>query len=339
MSVTILGIESSCDDTSAAIIQDGYLLSNIIANQDVHKAYGGVVPELASRAHQQNIIPVVDQAIKKAGITKEEISAVAFTRGPGLLGSLLVGTSFSKSFALALNIPLVEVNHLQAHILVHFIKQYKADNRLPEFPFLCLLVSGGHTQIVLIKDFLDMEIIGQTIDDAGGEAFDKCAKVIGLPYPGGPLIDKNAQQGNKNAFTFNKPRIKEFDYSFSGLKTSFLYFIRDSIKENPDFIKENMNDLCASIQHTIVEILMDKLIAASKKTGIKNIAIAGGVSANSGLRNAILETAKKYNWNTFIPEFKFTTDNAAMIAITGYYKYLNKDFASQDIAPLARFQY
>ncbi|MDX9695629.1 MAG: tRNA (adenosine(37)-N6)-threonylcarbamoyltransferase complex transferase subunit TsaD [Bacteroidales bacterium] len=339
MSVIILGIESSCDDTSAAVIKDGYLLSNIIANQNVHKAYGGVVPELASRAHQQNIIPVVDQALKTAGISKEEISAVAFTRGPGLLGSLLVGTSFSKSFALAMNIPIVEVNHLQAHILVHFIKQYQQDNKLPEFPFLCLLVSGGHTQIVMVKDFLDMEIIGQTIDDAAGEAFDKCAKVIGLPYPGGPVIDKNAQLGNKLAFTFSKPRIKNLDYSFSGLKTSFLYSIRDHIKDNPDFVSENINDLCASIQFSIIEILMHKLVLASKATGIKNIAIAGGVSANLGLRNAVLESAKKYQWNTFVPEFKFTTDNAAMIAITGYYKFLNKDFASQDIAPLARFQY
>lgn len=339
MSITILGIESSCDDTSAAIIQDGYLLSNVIANQNVHKAYGGVVPELASRAHQQNIIPVVDMAIKQAGINKNEISAVAFTRGPGLLGSLLVGTSFSKSFALALNIPLVEVNHLQAHMLVHFIKEKNTENHIPEFPFICLLVSGGHTQLVKINNYLDMEIIGQTIDDAAGEAFDKCAKVIGLPYPGGPLIDKNAQEGNKHAFTFSKPRIKEFDYSFSGLKTSFLYFIRDNHKVNPNFINENMNDLCASIQNTIVDILMDKLIAVSKKTGIKNIAIAGGVSANSGLRNAILDAAKTNQWSTFIPEFKFTTDNAAMIAITGYYKYLNNDFASQDIAPLARFKY
>jgi len=339
MSVIILGIESSCDDTSAAVIKDGYLLSNIIANQNIHKAYGGVVPELASRAHQQNIIPVVDQALKESKIKKEEISAVAFTRGPGLLGSLLVGTSFSKSFALALNIPIIEVNHLQAHMLVHFIKQYQFENQLPDFPFLCLLVSGGHTQIVLVKNYLEMEIIGQTIDDAGGEAFDKCAKVMGLPYPGGPVIDKNAQVGNKDAFTFSKPRIKELDYSFSGLKTSFLYFIRDHIKENPNFVKDNLNDLCASIQYSIVEILMQKLILASKTTGIKNIAIAGGVSANSGLRNAILDASKKYNWNTFIPEFKFTTDNAAMIAITGYYKFLNKDFASQDIAPLARFQY
>lgn len=339
MSITILGIESSCDDTSAAIIQDGFLLSNVIANQDVHKKFGGVVPELASRAHQQNIIPVVDLAIKQAGVKKSDINAVAFTRGPGLLGSLLVGTSFSKSFALALNIPLVEVNHLQAHMLVHFIKEKNKENQIPEFPFLCLLVSGGHTQLVKINNYLDMEIVGQTIDDAAGEAFDKCAKVIGLPYPGGPVIDKNAQLGNVNAFTFSKPRIKEYDYSFSGLKTSFLYFIRDSIKKNPDFVKQNMNDLCASIQHTVVEILMDKLIAVSKKTGIKTIAIAGGVSANSGLRNAILESAKKYQWKTFIPDFRYTTDNAAMIAITGYYKYLNKDFANQDIAPLARFKY
>ncbi|HAN19701.1 MAG: tRNA (adenosine(37)-N6)-threonylcarbamoyltransferase complex transferase subunit TsaD [Bacteroidetes bacterium GWC2_33_15] len=339
MSITILGIESSCDDTSAAIIQDGFLLSNVIANQDVHKKFGGVVPELASRAHQQNIIPVVDLAIKQAGVKKSDINAVAFTRGPGLLGSLLVGTSFSKSFALALNIPLVEVNHLQAHMLVHFIKEKNKENQIPEFPFLCLLVSGGHTQLVKINNYLDMEIVGQTIDDAAGEAFDKCAKVIGLPYPGGPVIDKNAQLGNINAFTFSKPRIKEYDYSFSGLKTSFLYFIRDRIKENSGFVKQNMNDLCASIQHTVVEILMDKLIAVSKKTGIKTIAIAGGVSANSGLRNAILESAKKYQWETFIPDFKYTTDNAAMIAITGYYKYLNKDFANQDIAPLARFKY
>ena len=259
MDITILGIESSCDDTSAAVIKDGYLLSNIIANQDVHKAYGGVVPELASRAHQQNIIPVIDQAIKNANISKNEINAVAFTRGPGLLGSLLVGSSFAKSFSLAMDIPLVEVNHLQAHILVHFIKELNKEKDIPEFPFLCLLVSGGHTQIVLVKDYLEMQIIGQTIDDAAGEAFDKCAKVIGLPYPGGPLIDKNAKTGNHNAFAFSKPRIKELDYSFSGLKTSFLYFIRDSIKDNSNFVKENMNDLCASIQHTIIEILLDKL--------------------------------------------------------------------------------
>lgn len=339
MSTTILGIESSCDDTSAAVIKDGYILSNYIANQDVHRAYGGVVPELASRAHQQNIIPVVDQALKTAGVRKEEVSAVAFTRGPGLLGSLLVGTSFAKSFALAMDIPLVEVNHLQAHILVHFIKQFEKEKKQPEFPFLCLLVSGGHTQIVVVKDYLDMEIIGQTIDDAAGEAFDKCAKVIGLPYPGGPVIDKNAKQGNKEAFTFNKPKIKDLDYSFSGLKTSFLYFIRDEMKKNADFVKNNMNDLCASIQNTIIDILMEKLELASKQTGIKQIALAGGVSANSGLRNALIEKAKKNGWETYIPEFKFTTDNAAMIAITGYYKYLNKDFTTQDIAPVARFVY
>ncbi|MCK5170523.1 MAG: tRNA (adenosine(37)-N6)-threonylcarbamoyltransferase complex transferase subunit TsaD [Bacteroidales bacterium] len=339
MSVTILGIESSCDDTSAAIIKDGYLLSNIIANQDVHKAYGGVVPELASRAHQKNIIPVVDQALKLAKVSKDDISAIAFTRGPGLLGSLLVGTSFAKSFSLAMDIPLVEVNHLQAHILVHFIKELEKEKKVPEFPFLCLLVSGGHTQIVIVKNHLEMEIIGQTIDDAAGEAFDKCAKVIGLTYPGGPVIDKNAKEGNKDTFKFSKPRIKNLDYSFSGLKTSFLYFIRDSIKKNPDFVKENMMDLCASIQFTIIEILMDKLEKAVKQTGISQIAVAGGVSANSGLRNALMERAKNFGWKTFIPEFKFTTDNAAMIAITGYYKYLNKEFASQDIAPLARFPY
>ncbi len=339
MDITILGIESSCDDTSAAIIKNGYLLSNIIANQNVHKAYGGVVPELASRAHQQNIIPVVDQAIKSADISKDEINAVAFTRGPGLLGSLLVGTSFAKSFSLAMDIPLIEINHLQAHILVHFIKELEKEKDIPEFPFLCLLVSGGHTQIVLVKNYLQMEVIGQTIDDAAGEAFDKCAKVIGLPYPGGPVVDKNAQNGNPEAFTFSKPRIKDLDYSFSGLKTSFLYFIRDSIRVNPNFVQENMNDLCASIQFTIIDILMDKLKLAVKQTGINRIAVAGGVSANSGLRNALLDNAAKYSWKTFIPEFKFTTDNAAMIAITGYYKYLNKDFASQDIAPLARFPY
>jgi N6-L-threonylcarbamoyladenine synthase len=339
MSITILGIESSCDDTSAAVIKDGYILSNYIANQDVHKAYGGVVPELASRAHQQNIIPVVDQALKTAGVRKDEVSAVAFTRGPGLLGSLLVGTSFAKSFALAMDIPLIEVNHLQAHILVHFIKQFEKENNQPEFPFLCLLVSGGHTQIVVVNDYLDMQIIGQTIDDAAGEAFDKCAKVIGLPYPGGPVIDKNAKQGNKEAFTFNKPKIKDLDYSFSGLKTSFLYFIRDEMKKDADFVKNNMNDLCASVQYTIIDILMDKLILASKQTGIKQIAVAGGVSANSGLRNTFIQEAKKNSWEIFIPEFKFTTDNAAMIAITGYYKYLKKEFAAQDIAPVARFVY
>ena len=337
--ITILGIESSCDDTSAAIIRDGVILSNVVAGQKVHEEYGGVVPELASRAHQQNIIPVVDLAVKRAAISKSEISAVAFTNGPGLLGSLLVGTSFAKGFSLAAGIPLIEINHLQGHVLALFIKENGVEFNPPKFPFLCLLVSGGNSQIILVRDYLQMEVIGQTIDDAAGEAFDKCAKVIGLPYPGGPVIDKNAQQGDPLKFQFSKPRIKDLDYSFSGLKTSFLYFIRDMIKEDPSFVQNNMMDLCASLQYTIIEILMDKLVKASKAMGIKHIAIAGGVSANSGLRNAVLERAQKYGWQTYIPEFKFTTDNAAMIAITGYYKYLNKEFASQDIAPLARFAY
>jgi len=334
--ITILGIESSCDDTSAAIIQNGVLLSNEIANQEVHKAYGGVVPELASRAHQQNIIPVVDRAIKVANINKSEISGIAFTRGPGLLGSLLVGTSFAKGFSLVNNIPLVEVNHLQAHVLAHFIKNSNNENKQPNFPFLCLLVSGGHSQIILVKDYFDMEIIGQTIDDAAGEAFDKCAKTIGLSYPGGPLIDKFAKEGNYKAFTFTKPKVKELDYSFSGLKTAFLYFVRDRIKEDVDFIKNNKNDLCASIQYTIIDILLKKLKIAIKQTGVKDIAIAGGVSANSGLRNAIVELAENENLNAFIPEFKYTTDNAAMVAITGYHKYLKGEFVGQDITPLAR---
>jgi len=334
--VTILGIESSCDDTSAAIIQDGVLLSNEIANQEVHKAYGGVVPELASRAHQQNVIPVVDRALKLANVKKTDISAIAFTRGPGLLGSLLVGTSFAKGFALVNNIPLIEVNHLQAHVLAHFIKGNIADNEQPKFPFLCLLVSGGHSQIILVKDYFDMKIIGQTIDDAAGEAFDKCAKTIGLTYPGGPLIDKFAKEGNYNAFTFTRPRIKELDYSFSGLKTAFLYFVRDRIKEDVDFIKKNKNDLCASIQFTIIDILLKKFKLAIKQTGVKDIAIAGGVSANSGLRAAITELAKEENLNAFIPEFKYTTDNAAMVAITGYHKYLKGEFVGQDVTPMAR---
>jgi N6-L-threonylcarbamoyladenine synthase len=336
---TILGIESSCDDTSAAIIQDGVMLSNVIANQDVHKQYGGVVPELASRAHQQNIIPVVDRAIKVAGIEKSDISGIAFTRGPGLLGSLLVGTSFAKGFALYNNIPLIEVNHLQAHVLAHFIKEIDVESKQPNFPFLCLLVSGGHTQIILVKNYFEMEIIGETIDDAAGEAFDKCAKTMGLPYPGGPLIDKNAKEGNPKAFKFTKPRIKNLDYSYSGFKTAFLYFIRDNIKENPDFITQNMNDLCASLQYTIVDILMDKLKLAVKQTGVKDVAIAGGVSANSGLRNAVTELGKKMKLNVYIPPFKFTTDNAAMIAITGYYKYLQKEFVGQDVAPMARMPF
>ena len=336
MGIIILGIESSCDDTSAAVISDGYMLSNLIANQKVHEAYGGVVPELASRAHQQNIIPVVDQALKNAGIKPTEISAVAFTRGPGLMGSLLVGTSFAKGFALASNIPLIDINHLQGHILVHFIKEKDVDRKAPEFPFLCLLISGGHTQIIVVKDYLEMEIIGQTIDDAAGEAFDKCAKVMGLPYPGGPVIDKLAKEGNPNAFKFNKPKIEDLDFSFSGLKTSFLYFLRDQSKHNANFVEQNKADLCASLQKTIVDILMDKLIKASQLTGIKQIALAGGVSANSGIRNAVVNEAEKRNWETYLPEFKFTTDNAAMIAITGYYKFMAGEFASHSITPVAR---
>ncbi len=339
MSTTILGIESSCDDTSAAIIQDGYILSNAIANQDIHRLYGGVVPELASRAHQANIIPVVDTAIKKAGINKDAISAIAFTRGPGLLGSLLVGTSFAKGFALGRNIPLIEVNHLKGHILVHFIKEIGKEKIHPNYPFLCLLVSGGHTQLIVIKSPVEMEIIGQTIDDAAGEAFDKCAKTIGLPYPGGPFIDKLAVNGNPNAFTFAKPRIADLDFSFSGLKTSFLYFLRDRLKEDPDFIEKNKNDICASIQKSIVEILVEKVIAATKKTGIKEIALAGGVSANSAIRKAFTDEAIKNNWKMHIPEMRYTTDNAAMIAITGYFKYLNNDFSTHTIEPMARFNF
>ena len=336
MPVIVLGIESSCDDTAAAVVQDGVLLSNIVANQEVHREYGGVVPELASRAHQQNIVPVVDQALKMAGVNSEDLSAVAFTRGPGLLGSLLVGSSFAKGFALAGDIPLVEVNHLQAHILVHFLKQPGRDVSMPPFPFLCLLVSGGHTQLIVVKDYLDLEIIGKTIDDAAGEAFDKCAKIMGLPYPGGPLVDRYAREGNADAFTFTKPVIKELDYSFSGLKTAFLYFIRDRLKENKDFIKQNRNDLCASIQRTIVEILTDKLEKAFLHTGISEIALAGGVSANSGLRERIKWLAKKHGWKVFIPEISLSTDNAAMIAMTGYLKFLAGEFAGLDSSPLAR---
>ena len=336
MSIVILGIESSCDDTSAAVIRDEVILSNVIANQDVHSEYGGVVPELASRTHQQNIIPVVDKAIKDAKISINDIDAIAFTRGPGLMGSLLVGTSFAKGFALARNLPLIEVNHLHAHVLAHFIKEKPEDSKQPSFPFLCLLVSGGNSQIIIVKNHLEMEIIGKTIDDAAGEAFDKCAKIMGLPYPGGPLVDKFAKLGDKSRFNFNKPRIKDYDYSFSGLKTSFLYFLRDQIKNEPDFIEKNKNDLCASLQHTIVDILMNKLIKASKDTGIRQIALAGGVSANSGLRN---EIEQHKEWETFIPKFSYTTDNAAMIAINGYYKYLKKDFTGQDVAPFARLQF
>ncbi len=339
MSVTILGIESSCDDTAASVIRDGVLLSSLIANQDVHIQYGGVVPELASRAHQQNIVPVVDGALKKAGVSAEEIDAVAFTRGPGLLGSLLVGTSFAKGFALVRNIPLIEIHHLQAHILVHFIKEAGIERKQPGFPFLCLLVSGGHSQIVLVRDYLDMEIIGKTIDDAAGEAFDKSAKLLGLPYPGGPHIDKLAKTGDPGRFKFSKPRIPGLDYSFSGLKTSVLYFLRDMQKENPDFIENNKNDLCASIQKSIIDILLEKLVKAAKETGISTIALAGGVSANSGLRNRVEEEALKRGWTTFIPEFRFTTDNAAMIAINGYYKFQKNLFAEGDISPLARMDF
>lgn len=337
--ITILGIESSCDDTSAAVFTNEYELSNIIANQEVHKTYGGVVPELASRAHQKNIVPVVDTALKQAHKTLKDIDAVAFTRGPGLLGSLLVGTSFAKGLSIARNIPLIAVNHLQSHMLVHFIKKTKGPTiPVPEFPFLGLLVSGGHTQIIIIRDYLHMEIIGNTIDDAAGEAFDKCAKVMGLPYPGGPVIDKYAQKGNPTAFSFNKPSIKELDYSFSGLKTSFLYFLRDQLKLDDQFIQKNIHDLCSSLQHTIIEILMHKLILASEKTGIKSIAIAGGVAANSGLRNALLNTKEERNWSVYIPEIKYTMDNAAMVAITGYYKYLNREFTEQTIEPAARWE-
>jgi N6-L-threonylcarbamoyladenine synthase len=336
MSVIILGIESSCDDTSASIIKDGYILSNVIASQAVHESYGGVVPELASRAHQQNIIPVVDQAIKKANIKIEDINAIAFTRGPGLLGSLLVGTSFAKGFALANKIPLIEVNHLQAHVLANFIKEPNVDFKHPEFPFLTLLVSGGNSQIIIVKDYLKMEVIGKTIDDAAGEAFDKCAKVMGLPYPGGPVVDKLAKEGNPDAFTFNKPRIKGLDYSFSGLKTSFLYFLRDRKKENENFIEENLNDLCASLQKTIVEVLMQKLKRAAKETGIKQIAIAGGVSANSGLQKALKEYSEKFGWEVSIPRLGFSLDNAGMVAVTGYYKYLGNEFVGQDTVPYAR---
>lgn len=336
MSITILGIESSCDDTSAAIIQDGYLLSNVIANQEVHRVYGGVVPELASRAHQQNIIPVVDRAIKLAEITREDINAIAFTRGPGLMGSLLVGSSFAKGLSISLSIPMIEINHLQAHILANFILEKELTKDVPGFPFLCLLVSGGHTQLVLIKNYLDIEVIGQTIDDAAGEAFDKCAKIMNLPYPGGPVIDGLAAQGNALAFNFSKPRIPGLDFSFSGLKTSFLYFLRDQMKVNPNFVEENKADLCASLQKAIVDILMEKLVKASNEFKIKEIALAGGVAANSGLRNAVLNAAVRYKWKPHIPAFKFTTDNAAMIAITGYYKYQKKEFSGQEIVPVAR---
>lgn len=324
--VYILGIESSCDDTSAAVIRDGILLSNVTASQAVHEAYGGVVPELASRAHQQNIVPVVDQALKKAGIEREQLSAIAFTRGPGLMGSLLVGVSFAKGLATSLGIPMIDVNHLQGHILAHFIHTEGDDYVSPEFPFLCLLVSGGNSQIVLVKSYKEMEIIGQTIDDAAGEAIDKCSKVMGLGYPGGPIIDRLARQGNPDAFFFAKPNIQGYDYSFSGLKTSFLYSLQNCVKDDPDFVEHHLNDLAASLEKTIVDILMKKLRLAAKDLKIRQVAVAGGVSANNGLRNAFQSYAKKYGWKVFIPKFSYTTDNAAMIAITGYYKYLDNDF-------------
>jgi len=339
--VIILGIESSCDETSAAVTKDCKVLANLIANQKIHELYGGVVPELASRAHQKNMVPVVDEALRKAGVRKEKLNAIAFTRGPGLIGSLLVGSSFAKAMSLALNIPLIEVNHMQAHVLAHFIGRESgvgSREQTPNFPFLCLTVSGGHTQIVLAKNYLEMEVIGETVDDAAGEAFDKVAKILGLPYPGGPLIDKYAQEGNPNAFKFSKPNIPELNFSFSGLKTSILYFIREKEKTNTNFFRENRNDLCSSIQHTIIKILIDKLVAASKQTGIKEIAIAGGVSANSGLRTKLIETGKQLGWKTYIPPFEYCTDNAAMIAIAGYFKYLKGEFAGQNTTASARYR-
>jgi N6-L-threonylcarbamoyladenine synthase len=336
---TILGIESSCDDTAAAVVRGQNLLSNVIAGQEVHRQYGGVVPELASRAHQQNIVPVVDRALAGAGVDREGIDAVAFTRGPGLLGSLLVGTSFAKGFTAALGIPLIEVNHLQAHVLVHFIHREGEDIREPSFPFLCLLVSGGHTQLVKVLDHHRMEILGKSIDDAAGEAFDKCAKIMGLPYPGGPHIDRLASGGDPARFTFSKPSMEGFDYSFSGLKTSFLYFIRDRLKDDPGFLESNRADLAASLQRTIVEILMNKLRRAVQKTGIRQVALAGGVSANSGLRDAIGREGSQRGWEIFIPPVAYTTDNAAMIAITGYFRYLEGIFAHEEISPVARMYF
>lgn len=330
----ILGIESSCDDTSAAVICNGRVLSNIVANQEIHAKYGGVVPELASRAHQQHIVPVVQQAIEQAGITKEDLHAISFTRGPGLMGSLLVGTSFAKSLALGLDIPLIDVNHMQGHILAHFIKEENTE--MPPFPFVCLTISGGHTQIVRVTDYFTFEVLGETIDDAVGEAFDKSAKILGLPYPGGPLVDKYAQLGNPKKFSFTKPKVGDLDFSFSGLKTGILYFIQRNLKENPKFIEENLHDICASIQHTIVEILMEKLKNTVKKTGIKHIAIAGGVSANSEIRKRLQLAQKHWGWTTYIPKFEYTTDNAAMIAITGYLKYKSKIYADISVKAQAR---
>ncbi|TRX35142.1 tRNA (adenosine(37)-N6)-threonylcarbamoyltransferase complex transferase subunit TsaD [Flavobacterium sp. ZT3R18] len=335
--VFILAIESSCDDTAAAILHNDKVLSNVVANQLIHNQYGGVVPELASRAHQQNIVPVIDAALKKANIQKEQLSAIAFTQGPGLMGSLLVGSSFAKSLALALQIPLIAVNHMHAHILAHFIEEEGFDK--PTFPFLALTISGGHTQIVKVNSFFDMTIIGETTDDAVGEAFDKSAKILGLPYPGGPLVDKYAQLGNPKAFPFTKPKVPGLDFSFSGLKTAILYFIQKKKIENPNFVEENLNDICASIQYTIIEILMDKLKMAVKETGIKQIAIGGGVSANSGIRNTLKETENKYGWKTFIPKFEYTTDNAAMIGIVGYQKFLSEKFETAAVISKARIQF
>lgn len=335
--VFILAIESSCDDTAAAVLNNDKVLSNVVANQLIHNQYGGVVPELASRAHQQNIVPVIDAALRKANITKEQLSAIAFTQGPGLMGSLLVGSSFAKSLSLALNIPLIAVNHMQAHILAHFIDEEGFDK--PTFPFLALTISGGHTQIVKVNDFFDMEIIGETTDDAVGEAFDKSAKILGLPYPGGPLIDKYAQLGNPKAFAFTKPKVPGLDFSFSGLKTAILYFIQKNKLENPNFIEENRDDICASIQGTIIDILMDKLKMAVKETGINQIAIGGGVSANSGIRNTLKEAETKYGWKTYIPKFEYTTDNAAMIGIVGYQKFLSQNFETSAVVSKARIQF
>lgn len=334
--IYILGIESSCDDTSAAVLRNGVLLSNVTASQDVHRAYGGVVPELASRAHQQNVVPVVDQAIQQAGITKEQLSAVAFTRGPGLMGSLLVGVSFAKGFARSLGIPLIDVNHLQGHVMAHFIKESDDDTQQPPLPFLCLLVSGGNSQIVKIKNYNDMEVLGQTIDDAAGEAIDKCSKVMGLGYPGGPVIDRLARQGNPHAYQFSEPHIPGLNYSFSGLKTSFLYNLREWVKDDPDFVEHHKEDLAASLEYTIVDILMKKLRLAVKQTGIKHVAVAGGVSANNGLRNAFHNHARRYGWTIYIPKFSFTTDNAAMIAIVGYYKYLDGEFCPIEKAAFSK---
>jgi N6-L-threonylcarbamoyladenine synthase len=336
--IYILGIESSCDDTSASVICDGKVVSNIVANQEVHAQYGGVVPELASRAHQQNIVPVVHQALEQANITKDKLSAIAFTRGPGLMGSLLVGTSFAKSLALGLDIPLLDVNHMQAHILAHFIEEDKEDSKIPSFPFICLTISGGHTQIVKVTNHFKMEILGETIDDAVGEAFDKSAKILGLKYPGGPLIDLHAKSGNPKAFSFTKPKVGDLNFSFSGLKTGILYFIQKQQRINPNFIEERLNDICASIQYTIVEILMEKLKNAVKQTNIKHIAIAGGVSANSEIRARLKLAEKHFGWTTYIPKFEYTTDNAAMIAITGYLKYLNKDYAAISVTAQARLK-